>query len=165
MCFPSVSRSVPGSYVEKVAATEVGVLLRSFPTSAPNPKICLRTDSVAVRKVFLKCKCVSFGLWKASLDRGLLQQATGGRRHSAQLLYKKSSSSAWCRDTRSPWVEIRQKGMLCYQKRQKRAQIRVRKREELSNERLWLRLDMVPLVTKDRGRPVTSHVCEWRDAT
>lgn len=30
------------------------------------------------------------------------------------LLYKKSSSSAWCRDTRSPWVEIRQKGILCY---------------------------------------------------
>lgn len=33
------------------------------------------------------------------------------------LLYKKSSSSAWCRDTRSPWVEIRQKGILCYTER------------------------------------------------
>lgn len=34
-----------------------------------------------------------------------------------RLLYKKSSSSAWCRDTRSPWVEIRQKGILCYAER------------------------------------------------
>lgn len=48
MCFPSVSRSVPGSYVEKVAATEVGVLLRSIPNVSSKPKICLRTDSVAV---------------------------------------------------------------------------------------------------------------------
>lgn len=31
--------------------------------------------------------------------------------------YRKSSSKAWCRDTRSPWFVILQKGMLCWKRR------------------------------------------------
>ena len=45
-------------------------------------------------------------------------------------LYRKSSSSAWCRDTRSPWAEMRQKGMLCCRDRNKVRQPQITKPED-----------------------------------
>lgn len=72
----------------------------TFSLSCPDAQICLRQTAV-------RCQSVSLGLWEDSLTL-LLRPASGGGQ-----LYRKSSSSAWCRDTRSPWAEIRQKGMLC----------------------------------------------------
>lgn len=140
--FPFVSKSVPGSALVRLAAVEVGVLgMRSFRsadcasslflTVGANPKsasvryrhtVSHRSPVRAGRR-FTKYECVSLGVGEDS--QKLKCHSTSYRKDDCyfffpllcdiqrHLLYKKSSSRAWCRDTRSPWVEIRQKGMLC----------------------------------------------------
>lgn len=146
--FPSVSKSVPVSAVVRLAAVEEGVLgvrnlnsaewcIQSVSHSQLRPKVRLSTlPSHITQWVFSRQwgqigvsnmrECVVGGL------RRIFTPQTNGTTTTFSLLvcdiqcrrlYKKSSSSAWCRDTRSPWVEIRQKGILCYTGRQTQAKL------------------------------------------
>lgn len=97
---------------------------QAAPTQSPPQSVhqhtasCKSSDS---ESRFLTGECGLLGLWRIFPHTVSLHKSPVRRQHFSLWVhniqqhprYKKSSSSAWWRDTRSPWLEIRQKGMLC----------------------------------------------------
>lgn len=97
---------------------------QAAPTRSPPQNVYQHTASCKSsesKSRFLTGECGLLGLWRIFHTHSFTPQVTSTTTtfslwvHNIQQhpRYKKSSSSAWWRDTRSPWLEIRQKGMLC----------------------------------------------------